>query len=76
MASGYQPIYNLRSQAQINLLENHRLTESNASNTSAYERVVNPVNDHHNYQPRAADAQAPRSGYAEARSRALVNNYV
>jgi len=43
--AGYQPVYSLRSQAQINMLENHRLTESNVSNTSAYERVINPVND-------------------------------
>ena len=92
MGNGFQPIYNLRSQAQINLLENHRLTESNQSNTSAFERVINPVNDL-NYRPGKssdivkAGGSTRTGGYTEARNRAmvkkidfgvlkLVNNYV
>ena len=39
------------------MLENHRLAESNLSNTSAYERVVNPIND--NLYGQQVKGQAP-----------------
>ena len=60
------------------MLENHRLAESNLSNISAYERVVNPVNE--NLYGQQVKGQGPNSGYPDNRARhttaTLVNNYV